>query len=486
MRMRRLLAIAVVIGTLGVVTAAPVQAGDVEPRLLDRECDLLIPSGVQADCHWLVVPESRAGRGRVREVRLAVMVLHAKDSAPELDPTVFLSGGPGDAGIAGFENFLESPMLVNRDLVLFDQRGTGQSEPLLNCPEREAALRVDLARAESHDVELEALREATRACRDRLVDEEKVNLDAYDTRESAADVADLRVALGYEEWNLYGISYGTRLALETMRSHPEGIRSVVLDSVYPTDVVGVAPYIEGVETAFDRLVAACNADPSCSVQQANLAELIDQVVERYNTDPVALTAVNGDEFAITGDDALAGLWDAMYDSDLIPALPAFIEAIAAGDVGFLQVLAEEARFDLPAEGTFLSIECADGGEVDIPEPGRSSVVLRFAAQPYCDIWDVDRVPASFNRKVRSRIPTLVLAGSLDPITPAVDSKRTADALRNATYVEFAGLGHVVTIPSDCAKAIRQVFLEDPESELSDADLACAAEPAPPFLSQGLI
>jgi pimeloyl-ACP methyl ester carboxylesterase len=481
---RMVVMVVLVVGTLAAPGTAGSSRGHGEPRLVDRECGLLIPSTARADCYWLPVPESRDGSARSRrtELRLAVMVLHARTRNPEPDPVVFLAGGPGEDAISGFENFLDSPMLEDRDLVLLDQRGAGSSEPSLNCPEREEAERVDFSRPEPHEVELEALRAATQECRDRLI-EEGVNLDAFDTRESAADVADLRIALDVDEWNLYGVSYGTRLALEVMRSHPDGIRSVVLDSVYPPDVTDIQSYVDGVEAAFDRLVVACNADASCAVQQADLDQLLDTMVTRYNDTPETFTASTGDELSVTGDDVLAGLWNAMYDSELIPTLPAAIEALATGDPSLLQVLAEEAPFGLSAEGMFISVECADNGGSQADDPGRASVVVRYAAQPYCDLWDVERLPRAFNRLVRSRIPTLVLAGSLDPITPASDSKRVAAALRSSTYVELAGLGHVVTIPSDCARAIRQEFLGDPSRT---PDTSCAEAPPPPFLSQGLI
>jgi pimeloyl-ACP methyl ester carboxylesterase len=103
------------------------------------------------------------------------------------------------------------------------------------------------------------------------------------------------------------------------------------------------------------------------------------------------------------------------------------------------------------------------------------------------VWDVEPLPDSFGRPVRSKIPTLVLTGSLDPITPAADAERAAKTLKNGQYFEFAGFGHAVTKGTDCPRAIRQVFLDDPDVELvGRPEVACAKDPAPAFLSQGLI
>ena len=479
--MRRAVVVALATAALALTTIGT--AAGAQPRLQDRDCGVLLPSGLEATCYWLIVPEDRA-RPKVATVKLAVMVVHSRSASPEPDPVVFLSGGPGDPGIEGFENFVDSPMLENRDLVLFDQRGTGVSEPSLDCPEVADARVADFRHPDAHDVELDRVRDAMRACRERLVDD-GVNLDAYDTVANAADVADLRIALQLDEWNLYGISYGTRLALETMRSHPEGIRTAVLDSVYPPGRRGVDVYVTGVDDAFERLVAACNADESCASLQSNLDELIQQVVDRYNRSPVDLAIADGEQLVVTGEDIVAGLWDAMYDSEIIPALPSVIQALASGDTSILSVFADEALSDDPSEGVFVSMECADNGATrrDVKlaqDPGRAAVVVRYAAEPYCAVWNVDRVAASFRRPVRSRIPTVVFAGSLDPVTPASDSERAANALRSAVYVELAGYGHVVTKVSDCARTMRQEFLDDPDGDL---DISCASAPAPAFLSQ---
>ena len=447
---------------------------------------------MRIDCHWLVVPENRDDP-KSQEINIAVAVMHSLSDDPAPDPVVFLAGGPGGAAIETLENFVTSPMLETRDLVLFDQRGVGLSEPSLDCPERVEAVTVNLSDAQDAEIEYRRLSQATIECRSRLVSE-GIDLSAYNTVENAADVADLRVALGLDEWNLYGVSYGTRLALETMRSFPTGIRSVVLDSVYPTDVGGLQIYTDGVAGAFDRLVDACNADPSCSVEQPNLDQILEDVVTKYNETPAEITTSAGVRLVLTGDDIYAGLFDAMQITDTIPTLPTIMESIADGALGLLEVQAEAgiSAVGTPMKGMFLSVECADAAKfsdakrdaqrsIDTESP--ASALVQYTAQAFCKDWLVKPLPDAFSRPVKSKIPTLVLAGSLDPITPASDSKRAAKKLRNALYVEFAGFGHGVTVGTDCPRAIRQEFLDDPTV---NPDTSCADAPAPAFLSQGLI
>jgi pimeloyl-ACP methyl ester carboxylesterase len=484
--MRRALGVVVVLAAFLAGAVLPASASGSRSRLRERECPLLIPAGLEATCYSLTVPEDRQ-RPNGETIRLAVMVLHSVSQTPEPDPVVFLPGGPGGSGIEGFENFIGSPMLENRDLILFDPRGVGLSEPSLDCPEVHDALVDDFRHPDSHRQELGRLRDATRECRDRLVDD-GIDLDSYDTVANAADVADLREAMDIDEWNLYGTSYGTRLALQVMRADPAGVRTATLDSVYPNDRQGLDDYVSGFEAAFKRLEAACNADVDCSELQPNLRGLLDQVYDRYNDSPVEVAIAEGDSFVVNGEDILAGIWDAMYDSEVIPALPSIIESLAGGDTSILAVFADSALQDRGSDGMFVSTECADNGTTAsdrqlIADPERAAVIVRHSAEPFCALWDVKPLPPSFRRPVRSRIPTLVFAGTLDPVTPASDSQRIADRLRNATYVEFAGLGHVVTRVSDCARAIRQEFLDDPSAR---PDTTCADVPAPPFLSQGLI
>ncbi|MGH9012798.1 MAG: alpha/beta hydrolase [Acidimicrobiia bacterium] len=468
-------------------TAAP--AGP-DPQLTDRACEVSPDLGVAVTCHWLIVPEDR-DQPSDGEIRLAVVLLRSRSTDARPDPVVFLAGGPGDSGTDGLEGWAESRLLDNRDLVLLDQRGTGVSQPVLECPEREEAVVRNLGRDEGYEEELGDYRRAIGQCWRRLV-RDGVDLDAYDTEASAADVADLRVALGVDEWNLYGVSYGTRLALATMRSHPEGIRSVVLDSVYPTTVGGLARLGAAADRSFAALFDGCDADPACSEAYPDLEATFGSVVDRFNETPFEGTVDLGEPFgvvplAITGDDIVAGLFDALYDTDLIPLLPSIGADLQEGETGAIPAIAQQGIPFLndAAEGTYLSVDCADSGRLGarrnrelLDRPGDKAGLFVYASDAFCADWDVEPLPRAFNRPVRSRIPALVIAGTYDPVTPPGDSKAAARALKNATYVEFDGWGHAVTdTDEDCPLAIRQAFLDDPAAVL---DTSCAGAFEPSF------
>ena len=169
------------------------------------------------------MPEDRS-RPDGPTIRLHVGVFESESADPAPDPMLYLGGGPGEnsteATSFGFQTRIE-PFLATRDYVVLDQRGTGYSRPSLDCPELDSAFKEhldeDLTREEERSLHQQAIFE----CHDRLLSE-GVNLAAYRSAESAADVEDLRLALGYDSWNIHGVSYGTRLALTVMRDFPDG------------------------------------------------------------------------------------------------------------------------------------------------------------------------------------------------------------------------------------------------------------------------
>lgn len=202
-----------------------------------------VKQGEEVDCGWLVVPENRDILPS-RAIRLAVAIFHPVGGARAADPVIYLSGGPGGSAQKAIqyswdEEFAPLVEMTRRDLIIFDQRGVGVSRPALVCPMVENKS-LELMKYDprtfpqtTSDIS-EQMLSSFLECRDQL--SQTANLGSYHSTFSAADVHDLRNALGYQQVNLWGISYGTRLGLEVMRLYPEGIRSVVLDSVYPPDV----------------------------------------------------------------------------------------------------------------------------------------------------------------------------------------------------------------------------------------------------------
>src|SRR5688572_23226007 len=253
--------------TAPLATAAPTY----QPIFERAACAFAVPSGYSPECGYLIVPENRARPGSPL-IRLHVAIFRNRSGSPVSDPVVHLAGGPGSSSleVAGylFSRGLD-PILERRDFILFDQRGTGYSQPRLDCPERAdltaALLGRGLSAAENHQEILDAFRR----CRERLI-AEGIDPSAYHSAASAADLNDLRLALGYEKLNLYAVSYGTRLALTVMRDYPQAVRSAVLDSAYPLQVNLYTALAPNADRSFNVFFSRCVAEPNCSAAYPDL------------------------------------------------------------------------------------------------------------------------------------------------------------------------------------------------------------------------
>jgi len=257
-----------------------------QPQFTSVECQFEVPSGREVECGFLEVPEKRSNPSGAT-IRLAVAIFRSESANPAPDPIVYLDGGPGGHSLEAIPFSFEagfSPFLEQRDFVMFDQRGVGFSEPGLFCPEYLDELTdiadEDISSDESASREIASLLE----CRSRLLDDNDVDLTAYNTAESAADVADLRVTLGYADWNLYGISYGTRLALGVMRDHPQGVRSVILDSTLPPEADLMTEGPANFARALRVLFTGCSSDPNCAGAYPGFEQrLLDRVAALEDT-----------------------------------------------------------------------------------------------------------------------------------------------------------------------------------------------------------
>ena len=231
-------------------SAAPPTTVEIATALTDWACPQDTPPGTR--CHRLDVPADWSDPASAR-LSLPIAVLPASGPAARDDAIVIPAGGPGGEALGDAGYWRESALARDRDIVLYDQRGTGQAQPSLECAERDQAFVANLQRAEPFDVERQAIVTAYAACRERL-EAAGVDLDDYDSEASVRDLDAIREALGYESWNLLGISYGARLTLAAMRSAPEHLRSVILDSVYDVTAGGIGQTAVDAERAFQQLV----------------------------------------------------------------------------------------------------------------------------------------------------------------------------------------------------------------------------------------
>ena len=465
---------------------------------LDREAWFGEGAGA-ATCGLVTVPAERDARSgadpRGRTLRLAVYRVPSTSPDPAPDPVVYLEGGPGGAGVALLASLYDpdapdsASFLRGRgDVIVVDQRGTGWSRPALYCPEVYAARGAGDDEIPAH-----------RACAARLRGEGVVFSD-YDSRESAADLEAVREALGIERWNLYGLSYGTRLALTAMRDAPGRLRSVVLDSAFPLEVNGFADEAWTTWQALERIAAAGDARPGERAGQT-LAS-IEAGFARLDAEPVDgldparyLTLLRdsvGDPDAYPLIEAVAALGaPAGPGADSATALELADALEGARDPWFGEPWSmdgvPEALYPIEAESAdamYYAVACAE--ELGHPEAvampdlsARFSPTLRRIVADYtdhvidagiCAVYDVRAADSVEVLPVRSDVPTLVLAGSSDVVTPPAWGRLVADALADAGHVELPGLGHGVLGMNECSRRVTLAFLDEPSGTL---DASCA-------------
>jgi pimeloyl-ACP methyl ester carboxylesterase len=457
------------------------------PRFETTDCWFEEPSGQDVECGYLTVPEDRR-QPQGKTIQLAVARFKSDSANPEPDPIVYLEGGPGGSplrSLRGQFNALLAPLLDKRDLILLDQRGTGYSQPALDCPEyKEWAisvldqdLSVEAAEAQGNAALLE--------CRERLIGE-GVNPDAYTSAENAADLNDLRLALGIDEWNLYGISYGTRLALTAVRDFPEGLRSVVIDSVVPLQSNLFTELPASGARAFDVLFAACAADADCDAGFPDLRTVFFDLVDELNASPVTFPMKLKSGEAVTvlfdGDGLLGTIFQSLYATSLIPLLPRLIYEVRDGNYRLVSALqsAFMTQLDDISFGMHYSVQCGEEAPFGTPEE-LNAVYAQYPEYrglgglgtfDLCKAWDTSPAAAIENQPVASDIPTLVLAGEFDPITPPAWAELAAETLRNSYFYTLPHSGHGASLTGgECPRAIVLDFLDDPSRA---PDTSCIA------------
>jgi pimeloyl-ACP methyl ester carboxylesterase len=435
------------------------------PDFRQRSC-LTGPEGqrfAQMRCGSVTVPENRdAPNGRTLNLAVLVLLATGPDAAP--DPIVFLSGGPGvrslDGDIYSFAAEIAAPLQNRRDIVFFDQRGVGRSDPDLTCPATADEYRQRLGKQSTVEEILARANPLLFACRERLIGD-GIDLSQYRSSVGASDIHDVMTALGYREWNLYGYSYGTRLALTALRDRPEGIRSAVLDSPVPLQITG-ADFPRVYEEALRRVFADCVADAACGAAYPDAEGKFYDAIARLNDSPATLeiTDASGEALTVvmTGGRFLQALFGT-FSVDTIPRIPSYAEALARDDDSPLPALAQVAlapRGQAFAEALSISVLCAEEAIVTEANVERGSAGVRAEvieaarlmrtgfpggvvwaggdlerAGAFCAAWRDSPVDVRELEPVSSDVPVLILAGRYDPITPPEFGATAAETLLNS-------------------------------------------------------
>ncbi len=481
-RLPLLLTVIAAVQSVGVVKAAfaegPQRSSQSFGAVELSSCDI---AGLAqpARCGTLAVPENPDRPGG-RQLRISIAVIPARGGQALPDPIVVLMGGPGEDAISAAALYANqfASLRDDRDLLLVDQRGTGQS----------GALRCALYSAEDAAASLRdkfpvaAVKKCERQLRARA------DLTQYTYPYFASDLERVRRALGYGRLNLFAGSYGTRAAQVYVRAYPQSVRTMYLGSVVPIDVPTPLPFAKTAQIALESTFSACATDSGCHTVFPNLRDEFHQVFARLESGGIRVP-IPGHTGTVPIYRGRVAEWirSQLYRPKNAAELPWLIHRAYLGDwtpiVDGILSDASEGDSDL-SFGLFFSITCNEdvafvSEEAIVPETqgtflGDYRVRQQQAA---CAHWPKASLPKDYRAPVRSSVPTLFATGDADGGTPLWFTEHVGEGFSDRAQVVLRGQGH--TEWNDCVAQLYQQFVRAGDARgLGTA--ACQAVPRPLF------
>ena len=366
------------------------------------------------------------------------------------------------------------------DFVFFEQRAVGIGKPHTPCPNETQNTLTYLKSNLNEEQDAKYWFDLLKQCRNYY--KKSLEIDLITTHSTVDDVVNLSHLLPAQSWNIYAISYGTRVALELLKRKDIKLRAVIVDSVYPQNKNELLVTPQLMNDAYHNLFTECRLSYFCKTNAPNLRAKFDKIVDRLKNNPIYMTvkpaglkkpitvAVNNYRF-------VWAVFQSMYSWKTIEKLPDIFNRAAAGDINALKPVIEkfadyalDTNFSLPA---FYSVECFDR-ELDNYDNLYAQQVQRFPRyKPYlqhlsqydaCKAWTTKRAPKSSFELTHSDVPTLVINGELDPVTPWTWAKEAAKNLSHRYLFIVEGIGHAAIDSDDCSRDVARAFLKKPNEK----------------------
>ncbi|MBD8874250.1 alpha/beta hydrolase [Rhodanobacter sp. DHB23] len=457
-------------------------------KLTLTACDLGQPNSGLSTAAWcgaLEVPENRAEpQGRKIALKLAVLRSSAQVASPDM--LAFLAGGPGQAATdyAGQIGAMLDPLRAHRDILLLDQRGVGGSNAL-DCKADDKADADD-----GVGFDPDKLRAAAADCLKQV--QSHADPRYYTTTDAVEDLDEVRRALGVPQFDLVGVSYGTRVAQQYAMRHPDAVRSVVLDSTVPNSVVLGEDFARNLDDALKAQFARCESDAACKQRFGNPYQTLIQLRDalRANPHPVSFRDPQSYQTVqrVLSEDSLVSVVRMFAYSPVTAALlPLSIDAAAHGDVGPLLGQAKLLTVDmadLAGSGMSYSIICSEDADLLTARPQDANTLLGThmvdAYKAICSAWPRGTRPADFHQPLKTDKPVLLLAGQYDPVTPPRYADEVAKSLTDARVLLFKGQGHSV-LATGCGPQLVQHFVEKLDPKTMDASCLDRLQQQPFFI-----
>ncbi|MGA7541132.1 MAG: alpha/beta hydrolase [Steroidobacteraceae bacterium] len=464
-------------------------------------CELKAPLSGQTTAGWcapFVRPENPADAAG-RQIHMRLALIRSSAARPASDLVVFITGGPGESAINDWPEVAPAlkSVLEHRDVVLLDQRGTGGSHPL-SCPT--AAHAAELARkqrATSHAPrQTPAQRQARQAaeiqaCLAEI--EQTADPRFFTTTDAVDDLIALRHALGDPQFDLVGVSYGTRVAQQYAMRDPTGVRSIVLDGVLPNSAIVGEDIARNLQDALKADLDLCEAEPACLKAFGDPYADLTELRARIDQHPPVVTYRDPDtdewRTRTLDENTLAVVVRLFSYSPLTAALlPLGLHQALAGDYGPLMAQSRLVGGALGRQvngGMQWAVLCTEDAPLLKPDPDAKGTLLGagFVAdlQRQCAAWPRGQMPADFHQPLHTDVPTLILEGQYDPITPPRYGREVLAHLGDARLLIARGQGHYV-MDAGCMPQLVDKFVADLKPKALDARCLNELRPTPPFVS----
>lgn len=450
-------------------------------------------------CGYVLVPEDRT-KPESRLIQLSVLKIKSTSENPERRAVMRLTGGPGGPSLgAGRIRAYQGPNTKGyreaADLIFFDQRGIGYSEGHF-CRAVPRNFQFGVSIEEGVEKSKTAFEKCLREAKARGIE-----VDGYTTWQNALDVRDIRKALGYDQWTLFGVSYGTSLGQAILQVDEDGVRAAILDSVVPAEALDTGGWeatAYGFSSALNALDKDCAANPVCARDIGSFRERFIATFEAYDENPITMdtmdhgSVLNG-TVVIDGDLVGGAVFQALYSNRLYADFPSLLTALENRDLEAIEAYFEVLGRPIDhSAGNGLELVANCRGAIKVSE---EQFAAMRRAEPKLSQWtdtvgwfEVCNAVYNMNpdptvKRVVTDVPILVAAGSVDPITPPNYGQSIMSGLANGQYVEFPHTGHGALFSNSpgCGQEIWLAFVNDPNAPL---DTSCLSDvEAPKFLTQ---
>ncbi len=439
-------------------------------------CDLLsgVPADTDIECGRIVVPEDHDDP-EGKQIQITFIVIKAENRNTQTFPVMYFTGGPGATALTygTIWRWINNPIRENRDIILLDQRGTGNSSPL---PNMEEALFEIMSQNASEAREMELMEDLIARYR-KIITDQGIGLENYNSFQNARDVGILMEVLEYGKYNLYGGSYGTRLARVVQDLFPDRINSVILNSPSPLGLDFLVDRMEAYSLALERIFDNCDQDRECLLQFPNLRQSYFEAIEQLKENPVEVEMGSG-TFFVNAQDGIYLLRRRLYSNDARNNIPRLIMAFRNRDgQAFKDVIETELLFSQNYNSSmFLAVERY---EMFLPQYNSDVIDSLYRTIPLFPAklglftslylagkdWHGAELSEKDRRYGRSSIPTLITVNYYDPVTPPRNGEIIMRDLEKGTLFVLNEGGHGGG-NRECRNRVIIDFMDDPEGDLN--------------------